>query len=527
MKNYNIDDYCDGEIVSSNELKLEKPPFGWKFIEGERSSKYSFYGVLNELIDNSMDASAEKIDIILHTNENGELIKISIKDDGNGMSSEELSGSFRIGSSKKKTYAKNSIGKFGRGGTLGCISIARKKSTFTIKDGILLGRGYNLDVVKEQDQWVSIELSVPPEIVSLLEETGGTLIELTEFDLIRSKKVSTLKPNLIQKIAQQYNPYLAKGCIEVTVNGEKVKPWDPLLLDHEKTEKWLDGVQKEGEDYFFWPDEYGALHRVTLKAVYLEAVKMKDKCPDGKARTLGKIQGGYFYRNNRIINEEPLTSANGLTGFYRSHSNKRNFRFSVSYPSELDKQFGTFKSKDGFNMEQNLSNKIADIIRHHASAAERRCKSSDKQNNQQSLDSTLESVTDNLNNTKNIRPEKKKYALNGKTKSVNSSNKTKTVKSVIPKADPFMIVRKDWDDGGLIAKITKAPSSESYDWLLEINESHPAIVSCSGYEKAEQKSFFTQIVSVLIAAEKSLNEEDKDEFIHQWSRNLSRLSRED
>lgn len=525
MKNYNIDDYRDGEIVSSDELQLEKPEFGWKFIEGERASHYTLVGVLSELIDNSIDSDADNIDITLVSDGDDKLIKITIKDDGNGMNQEELSGSFRIGASINKVYSNKSIGKFGRGGTLGCISVAKEKKTFTCKDGITLGKGYDLDIVKEKDCWVVYNLDVPQKIRSLLGGTGGTLIELSELDRLENDSLTYVKGELIQRLSQVYNPFLqSEG--NITVNGTKVVAWDPLRLNHPETKLWLD-------DCIMHKDAEGIEHPVYLKAVYLEDVPKEDKLIQTgvtknnkpKYETLHQTQGGYFYRSGRIMHEGAKTNANGLKGFFDKHGNFRNFRFSVEYGPALDIPFGTLKSKDGFKMNQSLSNKIAQKLKPYWVRAEEENKGSETKDNRDNVKKILKNLESNLNTQKRMSPKVKKGSpLSHSSASVSSRN-TRGSTSSSPSSSKrlYCIEEVNWSTVGPIGKITPGSNSDDYEWKLEVNEAHPVAVSFSGYDKKFQKPFYDILAAGLVSTY-FLDDDDREEFINTWSIKLSRFT---
>jgi len=525
MKNYNIDDYLDGEIASSDELQLEKPEFGWTFIEGERASHYTLVGVLAELIDNSIDSDADNIDITLVSDGDGNLIKITIKDDGNGMNQEELSGSFRIGAGINKVYSNKSIGKFGRGGTLGCISLAKDKKTFTCKDGITLGKGYNLDIVKEKDCWVVYNLDVPQKVRSLLGKTGGTLIELSELDRLENESLKDVKGELTQRLSQVYNRFLqSEG--NITVNGIKIVAWDPLRLEHPDTQLWLD-------DYIMHQDAEGIEHRVQLKAVYLEDLENKDKLiqtgwtmnksPKAKYETLKQAQGGYFYRSGRIMHEGAKTNANGLKGFYDKHGNYRNFRFSVEYDPALDIPFGTLKSKDGFKMEKSLSDKIATKLLPFWQKAQEENKNSAAKDNRDNVKKILKNLKSNLNIQKRMAPKVKKgSSLSHPSTSVPSGNR-RSPSSSSSSRDLYHVEEVSWSSGGPIGKITPGSHSDDYEWKLQINEIHPTIISFCRHTKEIQKSFFDILTATLISTY-LLDDDDREEFLNEWSLKLTRFT---
>lgn len=90
-------------------------------IIGELSEKIpSNIVALNELIKNSYDAGAKKIDIKLNTKES----KLIISDDGSGMDKKDIDTLFHISNSKKEYGKINEYGRFTQGSKgLGFLSV--------------------------------------------------------------------------------------------------------------------------------------------------------------------------------------------------------------------------------------------------------------------------------------------------------------------------------------------------------------------------------------------------------------------
>lgn len=95
------------------------------FIKAMRESGYvSLSTALAELIDNSIQANATAIDITIDRSEPGALPRISVEDDGQGMTEEELTACLRFGGSSRFD-SRRSFGRFGMGLPAASLSQAR------------------------------------------------------------------------------------------------------------------------------------------------------------------------------------------------------------------------------------------------------------------------------------------------------------------------------------------------------------------------------------------------------------------
>src|SRR5687767_4089321 len=88
------------------------PPDVARIVEGLRDTGYDFNAAMADVVDNSIAASASRVEITLNLSTIGELF-ISVGDNGIGMSEGELENAMKYGSSAR--HNKASLGKFGLG----------------------------------------------------------------------------------------------------------------------------------------------------------------------------------------------------------------------------------------------------------------------------------------------------------------------------------------------------------------------------------------------------------------------------
>jgi signal transduction histidine kinase len=100
-------------MSSPSDLDICLPPSAPDLLESMRAIGYSFEAAVADIIDNSIAASAAKIDIRFGA-EDG--FYVSILDDGAGMSAAELVAAMRHGSSNPTlARAAADLGRFGLG----------------------------------------------------------------------------------------------------------------------------------------------------------------------------------------------------------------------------------------------------------------------------------------------------------------------------------------------------------------------------------------------------------------------------
>jgi len=102
-------------------------PNASKIIEGLRDTGYEFKTAVADIVDNSIVADAERIEVSLHKDLAGK-IDFYILDDGFGMDEDELITAMQYGSENNENRANHplSLGKFGLGLKTASTSFCRR-----------------------------------------------------------------------------------------------------------------------------------------------------------------------------------------------------------------------------------------------------------------------------------------------------------------------------------------------------------------------------------------------------------------
>ena len=275
-------------------------PFAPSLIESMRSLGYSFPSAIADLIDNSISAKADTIQIITEPSDDPYLI---IFDNGCGMTDQELYEAMRYGSSNPlEERDESDLGRFGLGMKSASLSQCRQLIVVSKKAGNICGYTWDLDYVIQKGAWVlrrfeQEELNKFPRIELLDSIEHGTFILLHNFDRIKegtgnlSVTFSKYLDDMINHLALVFHRFIDEG-LAIYVNNLKVESRDPFLRDHRAT-------QKKRESSFYINNQ-----RITLKPFILPHIsKLTQSDLDkvgGKSR-LRNEQGFYVYRNKRLI----------------------------------------------------------------------------------------------------------------------------------------------------------------------------------------------------------------------------------
>lgn len=225
------------------EVSEDVPPDPAALIESMRAFGYSLPAAVADLVDNSITAGAERIDVCLDWA--GEASTISVLDDGTGMDAEGLRDAMRLGSrNPREERAPEDLGRFG----LGLKTAAFSQATSLTVASKIAGadshvRRWDLAHVTETGSW-SLLTSAPPSVEHLLEPLAqlqsGTQVVLQGLDRLtggaetedEAAKVHFLRHTdaVEQHLAMVFHRFLGKAAgLTITINGNPIMPWDPFL----------------------------------------------------------------------------------------------------------------------------------------------------------------------------------------------------------------------------------------------------------------------------------------------------------
>ena len=113
-----------------------------------RSMGYTFESAIADIIDNSISANCQTVQLFFPTEPLH--CYVSILDDGDGMTKEELLEAMRYGStSSESVRSENDLGRFGLGLKAASLSQCRKLTVVSKKDKVLSAYRWDYDFIKE------------------------------------------------------------------------------------------------------------------------------------------------------------------------------------------------------------------------------------------------------------------------------------------------------------------------------------------------------------------------------------------
>ena len=275
-------------------------PFAPSLIESMRSLGYSFSSAIADLIDNSISAKANRIDIISEPGNNPSLI---ILDDGMGMPLEKLYEAMRYGSTNPlENRSEDDLGRFGLGLKSASLSQCRRLVIVSKQKEIINSYSWDLDYVIEKGKWMlkgftPEEMEELPNIDLLKEKEMGTYIYLSEFDRIKeatsniSETFNKCLDDMIEHLSLVFHRFIEDG-LDIAVNNLSIEARDPFLITNKAT-------QRKKESYVYIKD-----NKITLKPYilpHISKLSQEDLVKVGGKDNLRSEQGFYVYRNKRLI----------------------------------------------------------------------------------------------------------------------------------------------------------------------------------------------------------------------------------
>lgn len=323
-------------------MKLQNQPNAAKLISSLRNTGYDSYAAVEDIIDNSIDAHARTIKVLVGIND--KTPQIIISDNGTGMNKTILDEALKLGSQTDKDNVSD-LGKYGMGLCTASISMARRLEVITKeKDGELLYSSQDLDDVIDENSFIKVFRPASKEenklFSNLVSGDNGTVVVLSKIDRISDSNVGQFSNKLSRDLGRIYRKFIESG-IEFFVNDKKVELNDPLMPDNSETQVYSD-------ETYDLPQKSvnGRSEQIRVKIVILPEVNSElEKEYKMNIRT----QGFYVLRNNREI-------AWGSTlDIFSKHNDFNRLRMELYFSSSLDNEMGVRFSKDGISPSQAIT----------------------------------------------------------------------------------------------------------------------------------------------------------------------------
>ncbi len=351
--------------------KMINDPDPARLIHGLRDTGYDFYTAAADIIDNSIAAEANNININIELATDGKKF-VYFADDGHGMDESGLRNAMRYGAEVRENLA--SLGKFGLGLKTASSSVCLKYSIISRKepDAPLLKLTWDLEHVETVNKWQMLDDPTTEDEAEIFEDLCGpvgTLVVWSRCDRLLSKSydqpggtkeqnaIRVRRSKLVEHCALIFHKYLnpddtGHRTVKINVNGVEVKHWNPFYP--ERSEQVL------SEKLTKLPIQMndGSVHDATVKAWILPHSKDMTKEENAEfAKISNRGQGFYIHREGRVIHY------GGYLGLWRSDDPHWSlFRIEFDFDHNLDEAFSVDVKKSRILLDPALEEALKELL---------------------------------------------------------------------------------------------------------------------------------------------------------------------
>lgn len=280
---------------------VQAEPYAGSLIEGMRDIGYSLETAVADVIDNSIAAGANRIDIMARFQGNDS--RVSIVDDGGGMLESELVEAMRPGTrSPTEARAAGDLGRFGLGLKTASFSQCRELTVVTRQAGITSAAIWDLDHVVAENRW---ELQLPADPESLADASllgpQGTVVAWRRLDRLAGEDgqlneddFNRLLGGVEDHLALVFHRFLLgrSGARKITIaiNGRPVAAFDPFFTSR--------SLASPVDEHSF---RGGKMRLQAFTLPYFSAVSPREWERNAGREGYLRSQGFYVFRGNRLI----------------------------------------------------------------------------------------------------------------------------------------------------------------------------------------------------------------------------------
>lgn len=376
---------------------LINEPDAPRLIFGLRDTGYNFRTAAADIIDNSIAAKADHVNVEITLRQNGRKL-VYFGDNGDGMDAQGIHRAMRYGAPERENP--ESLGKFGLGLKTASSSVCLKYTLISRKgpDQELAKLAWDLDHVAQQKKWEMLKEPVTPDEQEMFEElcgAKGTLLIWEKCDRILTKDyepgsvkerdaINRLAQSLVKHLSLVYHRFLDKADdrernVSIFVNQIPVDPWNPFYPA--RSEQVL--AEKKQKLLVEMPD--GSEEVANIRAWILphrsEMTKDEEKT---HARISNRAQGFYVYREGRLIQDGSWMEVFGANEPHTSL-----LRIEFDFGHELDDAFRIDVKKSRILFHPDLEEGLKELLQPIYREAEKRARRQNReQTNVRQIDHT-------------------------------------------------------------------------------------------------------------------------------------------
>jgi hypothetical protein len=298
-------------------------PSAAALVESLRGLGYSTETALADLVDNSISAQADFIEIDMLWNDG--VPSITILDNGRGMDEAALAEALCFGG-RGPSFARTAsdLGRFGLGLKTASLSQCRRVTVASRRDSGNYALTLDIDVVV-RDGWVALVLDTLPDYPSvrrLEKRPSGTLViwegmdERSGLNGLDREGFFLRLQDIRDHLGMVFHRFLDGEArrIAIQVNGREVKPWDPFQRSHPSTTPMrTERIRHDGAIITVTPWVLPHRDRFANESEYIAA---------GGPGGWGARQGFYVYRGKRLLVAGSWLGLGGARAWTRDESSR-------------------------------------------------------------------------------------------------------------------------------------------------------------------------------------------------------------
>ncbi len=273
---------------------IDATPSAALLIESIRDLGYSLETAIADLVDNSISAGANNIKILL-INDSDNQPFLSVEDDGEGMSEEELLSAMRLGSKDPNIVRrKNDLGRFGLGLKTASFSQCRQLTVESFKSGKSTSMTWDLDLVRQKNAWVVrknffVDREIGTKII-------WNKIDRTKLE-INSVYTNSILNNICEHLSLVFHRFIDGSSsiekkVNIYINGNLLESYNPF------NESNIATIKSEKRVYSYKGGNIKIQSFVLPSRLKIDHDEWKKYEGEGG---YAKNQGFYVYRANRLI----------------------------------------------------------------------------------------------------------------------------------------------------------------------------------------------------------------------------------
>lgn len=248
--------HAGNTAVPQDEAKPIPAMLTGRALQSLRESGYTLAAALGEVIDNSIEANANRINVDLREVQRGKrkaIDRIVVVDDGDGMTDDVLHHYLQLGYSTRY-MSETTIGKFGVGAKLAALNFSTRIDVWTktrTSDSMRHVKFDLREAMHAEDSGLDVTISppddepLPADLVHLFPQKSGTLVAWSSIDRLADGSGPHTPGNLRQEIEKElariFREFLHGG-IELYVNDRALLPHDPTFV---REGTWADKILSE------------------------------------------------------------------------------------------------------------------------------------------------------------------------------------------------------------------------------------------------------------------------------------------